>query len=139
MPIQIQWFDDQHQIILWTVQGQWTLHELHKAYDEGNALCEQYPQNIINVLVDMRNSQAVPTSIFSTLSNRVHTEKSNYDMAVIVTQNVLIKSFCTIINTLPVLRGKFEVRDTINDALAFIEKRRQERSAGGEIRKILPV
>ncbi|MCA0454242.1 MAG: hypothetical protein LCI00_09740 [Chloroflexi bacterium] len=129
MPIQIQWFNDQKRIILWTIQGQWTLQEMHQAYSDGNALCAEVPENIVNALIDMTRSQSIPSNIFSALTARVQTEMPNYDMAVIVSQNVLIKSFVNIFNTIPALREKYIVFKTMDEALAFIEKRRSARAA----------
>lgn len=132
MPIQVQWFDDQKTIILWTIEGQWALNDLHDAYTVGNALCASEPTHTINALIDMTRTKAIPQSIFSALSARVNTETPNYDMAVIVTNNMLIHSFVTIINTLPALRGKFEVVKSLDSALAFIEKRRQARATSAD-------
>ncbi len=129
MPIKIRWFDDQQQIILWTIEGKWTLQEMHEAYTKGNAMCAEVPENIINVIVDITGSNSLPTNIFSALSARVNTEMPNYDMAVAVTKNGLIKAFVNIITSIPALREKFVVVKSMDDALAFIKKRRLAREA----------
>ena len=129
MPINIQWFDDTKRIILWKIEGQWTLDELHQAYSDGNLLCAQEPQNIINALIDMTATKAIPSNIFSALTTRVRTEMPNYDMAVIVSTSAMIKGFINVINTVPALRGQFVVVPTLEAALAYIEKRRTERAA----------
>lgn len=127
MPIKIRWFDDQQQIILWTIEGQWTLQEMHEAYTKGNSMCAEVPHNIINALIDMTQSKSIPSSIFSALTARVQSEQPNYDMAVIISHNVLVKSFVNIFNSLPALREKYIVVSTLEAALTFIEKRRLAR------------
>lgn len=129
MPINVRWFDEHQQIVLWTIEGQWTLQEMHEAYTKGNAMCAEVPQNTINALIDMTQSKAIPSSIFSALTARVQSEQPNYDMAVIVSHNVLVKSFVNIFNTIPALREKYIVFKTMDEALAFIEKRRLARAA----------
>ena len=116
-------------IILWTIEGQWTLAELHEAYSNGNAMCAEVPENTINVIVDITRSNSMPSNIFSALSTRVNSEMPNYDMAVAVTNNGLIKAFVNIITSLPTLREKFVVVKTMDDALAFIKKRRLARQS----------
>lgn len=129
MPINIRWFDDRQHIVLWTIEGQWTLQEMHETYTKGNAMCAEVPHHTVNALIDMTRSKSVPSSIFSALTARVQSEQPNYDMAVIVSQNVLIKSFVNIINSLPALREKYIVVNSMEAALTFIEKRRETREA----------
>ena len=127
MPIDIHWFDDTKRIILWTIEGQWTLDEMHKIYSEGNAMCAEVPENTINALIDMTGSNSIPSNIFSALSARTRTETPNYDMAVIVSNNRMVKGFVNVFNSIPALRGHFVVVSTLDAALVFIEKRRKER------------
>ena len=129
MPINIRWFDDTKRIILWEIIGSWTLDEMHKIYSEGNGMCAQVPENTINALIDMTRSNSIPSNIFSALSARTRTETPNYDMAVIVSNNRMVKGFVNVFNTIPVLRGQFVVVSTLGQALSFIEKRRSERES----------
>jgi len=129
MPINIRWFDDTKRVILWEIQGQWTLDEMHEIYTIGNSMCAEVPENTINALIDMTGSNSIPSNIFSALSARTRTETPNYDMAVIVSNNKLVKGFVNVFNTIPALRGHFAVVSTLDAALAYIDKRRKEREA----------
>src|SRR4051812_44346049 len=129
MPINIRWFDDSKRVILWEIVGQWTLNELHEIYTIGNNMCLEVPENTINALIDMTGSNSIPSNIFSALSARTRTETPNYDMAVIVSNNKLVKGFVNIFNTIPVLRGHFVMVSTLDTALAYIDKRRLARES----------
>ena len=127
MPIKIQWLDDTKRVILWTIEGQWTLNEMHEIYTIGNNMCLEVPENTINALIDMTGSNSIPSNIFSALTTRTRSETPNYDMAVIISHNTLVKGFVNIFNTIPALRGHFVVVTTWEAALTFIAKRRMER------------
>ncbi len=127
MPIKIRWFDDTKRIVLWEIEGQWTLDEMHQMYTVGNAMCAEVPENTVNALIDMTRSKAIPSNIFSAISARARTGEPNYDMAVIVSGSTMVKSFAGILNAIPALKGDFAVVSSIEDGLAYIEKRRQER------------
>ena len=129
MPINIRWFDDTKRIILWEIEGHWTLDEMHKIYSEGNAMCAAVPENTINALIDMTRSNSIPSNIFSALSARTRTETPNYDMAVIVSNNRMVKGFVNVFNSIPALRGHFVVVSTLDTALVFIDQRRKAREA----------
>ena len=129
MPINIRWFDDTKRIILWEIEGQWTLDEMHKIYSEGNAMCAAVPENTINALIDMTRSNSIPSNIFSALSARTRTETPNYDMAVIVSNNRMVKGFVNVFNSIPALRGHFVVVATLDAALVYIDNRRKAREA----------
>ncbi len=129
MPINIRWFDDTKRIVLWEIVGQWTLEEMHEVYTIGNTMCAEVPENTINALIDMTGSNSIPSNIFSALSTRTRSETPNYDMAVIVSHNTLVKGFVNIFNTIPALRGHFVVVSTLDAALAYIDKRRLARES----------
>ena len=65
MPINIQWFDDTKRIILWEIEGKWTLDEMHEAYTTGNMMCLEVPENTVNALIDLTGSNVIPSNIFS--------------------------------------------------------------------------
>jgi hypothetical protein len=87
------------------------------------------PENTVNALIDVTGSKAIPSNIFGALSSRSRTSAINYDMAVLVSNNSLIKAFASALNSLPGLREQFIVVRTREEALAFIEKRRMERES----------
>ena len=102
---------------------------MHKIYSTGNGMCAEVPENTINALIDMTSSNSIPSNIFSALSARTRTETPNYDMAVIVSSNRMVKGFVNVFNTIPALHGHFVVVNTLDAALVFIEKRRAERES----------
>ncbi len=126
MPINIRWFDDTKRVILWEIEGKWTLDEMHEVYTTGNAMCLEVPENTVNALIDITGSKMIPSNIFSALSTRARTGAPNYDMAVLVSSNALVKVFATTLNKLPGLSEHFAVVTTREAALAFIEKRRTQ-------------
>ncbi len=129
MPINIRWFDDTKRVILWEIQGQWTLDEMHEAYTTGTKMCLEVPENTVNALIDVTGSKTIPSNIFGALSSRSRTSAINYDMAVLVSNNSLIKAFASALNSLPRLRENFMVVGTREEALDYIEKRRLERES----------
>ena len=126
MPIKLRWFDDTKRIVLWEIEGQWTLDEMHQMYTIGNDMCAEVPENTVNALIDMTHSNAIPSNIFSALSTRTRTGAPNYDMAVIVSGSTMVKSFAGILNAIPALKGDFAVVPSVEAGLAYIDKRRQQ-------------
>lgn len=129
MPIKMEWLDDSKRVILWTIEGQWTLDEMHECYSIGDKMCLDVPENTVNALIDLSHSSKIPNNIFSALSTRARTGAPNYDMAVVVSNNSMVKVFASTLNNLPGLRDHFAVVTTREAALAHIEKRRAEREA----------
>lgn len=125
MPIHIQWFNDNKTILLWTIEGSWSLNEMHASYSRGTEMCAEVPSNTVIALIDVTGSKVVPSSIFSALSTRSHTIAPNFDMSVVVSHSAVVKSFVGVINAIPALRDKFVTVNTIQEGVAYIEKRRK--------------
>ncbi len=129
MPINIRWLDDTRRILLWEIEGRWTLDEMHEVYSRGTDMCLEVPENTVNALIDLAGSNAIPSNIFSALSTRTRTNAPNFDMSVIVSKNALVKVFIDIMNKMPVLHEQFKIVTTREAGLAFIEQRRAERES----------
>ncbi len=129
MPIQIRWYDDSKQVVLWEVEGRWSLDELHEIYSKGTAMCAEVPDHTVNALIDLTESNAIPSNIFGALTNRTRTLAPNFDIAVLVSKNTMIKAFIEVMNKMPVLHDQFAIVASREEGMAFIEKRRASKSA----------
>ncbi|MBI1278340.1 MAG: hypothetical protein GC179_09455 [Anaerolineaceae bacterium] len=127
MPIQIRWYDNTKSIILWEIEGQWTLNEMHEIYTIGNNMCLEVPENTINALIDMTRSNSLPSNILSALTTRSRTNTPNFDMTVVVSNNALVKAFLNIMGKMTALHDQFALVRSMEEGLAFIEKRRRDR------------
>ena len=130
MPINIRWFDDQQRIVLWEFEGAWTMDELHATFTKSHNMCLEVPQNKVIALADTTGSAGhpVPSNIFSALTSRTRSHAPNFDMAVIVTTNPIIKGFINIMKTVPAVSKKFMVTSTREAALEFIQKRQAQQT-----------
>jgi hypothetical protein len=129
MPIQIRWYDETKQVVLWEIVGRWSLEEMHEIYSRGTDMCLEVPEHTINALIDLTESNAIPSNIFGALTNRTRTLAPNFDMAVIVSKSSMIKAFIDVMNKMPVLHDQFAIVTSREQGMAFIEKRRAIRES----------
>lgn len=128
MPIQIRWYDDTKQVILWEVVGRWSLEEMHETFSKGTDMCLEVPDTTVDAIIDLTESNAIPSNIFGALTNRTRTLAPNFDIAVIVSKNSMIKAFIEVMNKMPTLHDFFAIVASREEGMAFIQKRRATRA-----------
>lgn len=83
MPVQINWDDKEHTILLYTFGCTWTWDELYKAIDEGFALTKTVSHNF-SIIVDFQKSRGLPPKAFSHFHHIKSVTSEQVDLIVVV-------------------------------------------------------
>lgn len=115
MSITVNWYDEKHTAVVNKLVGSWTWDELFRAIDQTAALMDtvDYP---VNIVLDMRQTQHVPTLLPSALRKVANAPTMNHRNSgafIFVGAKAFIKSMFSIFSTLyPRAAEKYRFAET---------------------------
>lgn len=124
MPIQIQWDDDQHTVLVQIYQGDWTLPEyldvIGKTYDLIEAL--DHP---VDLIADLRNSGKVPVQLMSAKTYAEHKISSRQRLLVLAGADSFLKTMGIVASRLtPHLTRNLHFVKCVDEARQYIAQYR---------------
>ncbi len=119
MPITVNWYDERQTIVHWVFSDPWTLEDLHDAYDQAQFLAYQVP-HWVNGLIEI-NASTMPRFLYSTMNARGRSEPPNFDMAFIVSKNMLVRTVINMYRRVPGANIPLILVDTVPEALHAIQ------------------
>ncbi len=102
MTITVNWYDDQHTAVVNQLVGTWTWDELFRAIDQTASLMDTV-DHPVNIVLDMRQTQHVPTLLPSALRKVANAPTMNHRNSgafVFVGAKSFIKSMFSVFGTL---------------------------------------
>jgi len=126
MSITVSWHNDHHTEIVNTMVGVWTWDELFAAIDQVVELMDTVDY-MVNTIIDMRQSQHVPTMLPSALrrvANAPHMNHRNSGTLIMVGARPFIKAMFNIFSTLyPRAAEKFQFAESEEQLEALLARR----------------
>ena len=99
MPFEIRWNNDEQDILLMNVIGDWKLDEYYEKYLEGKVMMESV-QHPVFLILDMSKTSSIPSRMMSTASfsrkNRAH----NLQFTVFVGASLFIRKLAEIMTSI---------------------------------------
>lgn len=125
--IDVTWYNDKQDIILWTMLGEWTLSEYNDAVDKTSAMMTtlDYRVDVIGDLHKCHNM--LPANIVHTVIaryRRIARRDSNYGISVLVGAGSKIRLIGRVINKLPYTEKRFYFANSFTEAEDIVEKHR---------------
>ena len=91
MNIHVRWDNEEQTIIRWHFPARWTWDDYYGAVQISRQLAKQAPY-IVDVIVDMRSSEALPKNVFTHAKNSMQTSSLNIGVIVVIGVNPLLRS-----------------------------------------------
>ena len=91
MSVTVDWYDANHEIVLYVFEGRWTWDELYTAYNQAITMEKNAPHRV-DVLLDLLNSKAVPANALLHVKNISNKQPDNLGLTVIVTPNTFVRA-----------------------------------------------
>ncbi len=124
MGVRVCWEDEAHTIVRYDFEGKWTWEELYPVYNEAIAMETAAPHRV-DVILDMRRSQGVPSNALSHLKNISDKQPANVGLSIFVTESRFLVSLYNVgCKFYQKISYYFQVVPTIEAAHAMIDKAR---------------
>jgi hypothetical protein len=129
MSITIEWFDDDHTILLATLKGQWTWEEVWEADEQGAKMAMEMGHRV-GAIYDLTDSNPFPPpgALFH-LRRSVDLNRNPRGLTVIVKASRMVKAITKVMWLFfPSSAEKFpfEFADTVAEADAILMRHREE-------------
>lgn len=85
MPITVDWGDFEETILVWKIEGNWTLEDYLVSRDQGTALAEQRAPVIVDVIADMRRSALMPHNIVAVIRDALEVARFAEGIITVIT------------------------------------------------------
>ncbi len=117
MPVNVQWDNEDHSIILFRFEEAWTLADLTQAYAETRTLLDSI-DHAACILMDLHNTHMVPTGITGTFGQaRAIGEHPHTALVVGVGANLMVRTIGGIyVQLFPHLAPLILFADTLQEA-----------------------
>jgi hypothetical protein len=120
MSITVKWFNDEHKIVHWDIEGAWNWDDVYLSLDEANALLDTV-DHTVHTIVDVRNSPLIPGGTITQLKNLVNKQHPQAGISVFVTTNTFARSVFMMFSKLTGKAGeRFRLVATPEEALTLI-------------------
>ncbi|MBN2305558.1 MAG: hypothetical protein JXQ72_13835 [Anaerolineae bacterium] len=97
MPITIEWDNDDHTVILWTLSGQWTWADIRTTQADYHDMLRTV-DHMVDVIGDMRHSTTVPLKALPNFQSLMRGELPNRDRIVLVGSGTVIERLADTFN-----------------------------------------
>ncbi|MEZ4668761.1 MAG: hypothetical protein R3E39_12690 [Anaerolineae bacterium] len=97
MAVTVDWKNDEHTILSYTLDGHWTWNELFLAAERGVALNQDVRKDVVAVL-DLRNSLGMPSGGVTQLTSLAEIPRPNTRLVIVVGGGPLTASVVSIYN-----------------------------------------
>ncbi len=125
MKIDVNWQNAAHTIVRWTFHANWTIEDLHAAFDASSHLmCEQ--AHPVAMILDAQIAGGVKGNVLGAVRARYRDLPDHYAGCVFVGGSPFGKLLAQILADLPWTAGKFVFAETISDAEARCEDLRTQ-------------
>ena len=120
MPIRVYWEDTDQTIVRYDFEGKWMWDELYTAYYEAIAM-ETSVSYRVDIILDMRNSGAIPTNALLHMKNFSEKQPPNVGLSIFVTSNAFVTAlYNTAIKFYAKIAFYFRLVKTLDQAHAMI-------------------
>jgi hypothetical protein len=125
MSVSANWFDNQHEIVLYIFDGLWSWDEMYKTYHAAIAMETSVPHRV-DVILDMRKSKAIPANALLHVKNISDKQPDNLGLTVVVTPNGFVRALYNAgVRFYKGIAHYFRVVPTVEDALQMIAEDRR--------------
>ncbi len=131
MAVRTEWDNSEKTIMRWTFTGAWTWDEYYQARTATNARIAA-ENHIVDLIVDLRNSNTVPNGLLTHGKNAVTASPENIGVTALVGANAVLRAFYYMFDSLyrGLLKGKqldMVMTVTMDDAYKLIHERQASR------------
>lgn len=121
MPISINWYDDNHQVISLQFEGNWDWDELRIAQEEEAQLAATVSHNLI-ALVDMSHTNVLPKgNILAQGRSSIANLPDNVTHMIVIVQSRLIEVFAGLVfEMIPGWRNRVQFVKTVEESQRLV-------------------
>ena len=124
MPITVNWADEHHTIVCYTIDGRWNWDDWYTVFSEGKALVRSVDHRV-DVIVDTRNTGWMPPDIVTHVLQVTNTRSKNLHLAVIVTRSSTARTLYAVASRIHHrIRECYALADSVEEARRIIDQAR---------------
>ncbi len=131
MPISINWYDENHQVISLQFEGNWDWDELRIAQEEEAQLASTVSHNLI-ALVDMSHTSILPKgNIVAQGRSSISNLPDNVTHIIVVIQSRLIEIFAgLVVDMMPSWRNRVQFVKTVEEGQHLVTEAIEKNKVG---------
>ena len=122
MPVDTHWYDDTKKILVVRFSGNWTWDEgrINDEYLRALLASVEYP---VNIVMDVRATRSFPPDILDNAAMIMDEPYPNFDLVVVTGDRIIFDVIAAIAQNLGGFHFDIDHADTIEEALAMIQRR----------------
>lgn len=130
--VEVQWADEEKDIVLWKFPSRWTWHDFYEAKQEVDAMIDSV-EGIVDSIFLTSGAQRMPSGALQNLKRIITERHQRHDLIVVVNTRMFLHALVTtVFKFVPSAKRQFHFVNSEEEAYAIIRAAQQNRLPSAE-------